>query len=222
MFVKVCGLSTPESAATAVEVGADAIGVVMSPRSSRHVDESTAREVISAAKSTAAANGTEADAVLVVNDLDAGQAAQIADRIGADVLQLHGPAYDRGAFAEARAIVPRIWRATSLDHDPRPETGDHGEERLLLDAPRPGGGATWDLSSLSRAALRGEWLLAGGLRPENVLEAIARAHPWGVDVSSGVESAPGVKDPERIRAFVQTAKSADLRSTERPAPPADR
>lgn len=201
MFVKVCGLSTPESVRAAVDAGADAIGVVISPRSPRHVDADTARAVIAAA-------GDAVQTVLVVNDLPAPDAARLAVELGVTTLQLHGT-YSREDFAEAAAIFPRLWRATSLRHDPAPVSGSHGEELLLLDAPKPGGGTTWDLSALDAARPEGRWLLAGGLTPENVAEAVAQARPWGVDVSSGVESAPGVKDLDKIRAFVAAAKAGD-------------
>lgn len=200
MFVKVCGLSTAESARAAVEAGADAIGVVMSARSPRNVDVATAREVVEAA-------GCSVETVLVVNDLPAAQAARLALEIGVSALQLHGT-YTPQDFADAAAIFPRLWRATSLKHDDAPVTGAHGEEILLLDAPKPGGGETWDLSALEAVRPEGRWLLAGGLNPENVAHAIDVAKPWGVDVSSGVESAPGVKDLEKIRSFISAARSA--------------
>lgn len=201
MYVKVCGLSTPEAARVAVEAGADAIGVVMSAKSPRHVDAETAKAVI-------AATHDAVDTVLVVNDLPAVRAAELAREIGADVLQLHGT-YTPEDFAAAAALMPRLWRATSLKHDAAPRVGSHGEELLLLDAPKPGSGATWDLSALESAGVRGRWLLAGGLRPGNVAEAVAVAGPWGVDVSSGVESAPGVKDHRLIEEFVAAARAAD-------------
>lgn len=199
MFVKVCGLRTPEAARVAVEAGADAIGVVFSAKSPRRVDEDEARAVIAAVRG-------QVDTVLVTNDLDAEEAARIATRIGADVIQLHGPAYAADDFA--RAGFPRMWRATSLADDTAPATGAFGEEALLLDAPKPGSGERWDLAPLAARAPEGRWLLAGGLSPDNVAEAIRTVRPWGVDVSSGVESAPGVKDHDLIRAFVAAARAA--------------
>lgn len=200
MYVKVCGLSTPESVRTAVDAGADAVGLVVSPRSPRHVDLATAHAVVAAAAG-------DVDTVLVVNDLPALDAARLAVELGVTSLQLHGR-YTREDFAEAATIFPRLWRATSLRDDPAPVSGSHGEELLLLDAPKPGGGATWDLSVLEPVRPAGRWLLAGGLTPDNVAGAIAQAGPWGVDVSSGVESAPGVKDLGKISAFVAAAKAA--------------
>lgn len=200
MYVKVCGLSSPDGVRAAIEAGADAIGVVMSPASPRHVDVETARSVIAAADRLV-------DTVLVTNVLAAAEAARIATDLGADVLQLHGT-YTVEDFAAAGRIHSRVWRATSLKHDPQPVSGSHGEELLLLDAPKPGDGKTWDLSVLVDVRPPGRWLLAGGLTPDNVAAAIATAEPWGVDVSSGVESAPGEKDPDLIGAFVAAARSS--------------
>lgn len=213
MYVKICGLRTAEAAEAAVRAGADAIGVVMSPASSRHADADEARTVVSVGREAGVTT------VLVANDLPAAEAARRAVDLGFDALQLHGPAYGLSDFEAAQdaALIQaaaeeglglRLWRATSLKHDPAPVTGSHGEDVLLLDAPKPGGGATWDLSALTAVRPQGHWLLAGGLDPDNVAAAIATADPWGVDVSSGVESAPGVKDLGRIAAFVAAARGA--------------
>lgn len=198
MFVKVCGLTAVDDVAVAIEAGADAIGVVSNRTSPRAVDEALAREIV------AAAHGA-VDTVLVVNDMPAVAAAHLAGRLGVSVLQLHGT-YDAADFAAAGALFPRLWRATSLTHDPDLTVGAYGEELLLLDAPRPGSGEQWDLNTLRERPPAGRWLLAGGLRPDNVAAAIAQVQPWGVDVSSGVESSPGVKDPVKIREFLSAIR----------------
>ncbi len=159
------------------------------------------------ARAVVASVSGRVDAVVVTNDLDAVEAARIARDIGASIVQLHGR-YSHDDFARARAIVPRVWRATSLAETDDLTVGAYGDEALLLDAPRPGSGERWDLSALHDHHLSGRWLLAGGLNPGNVASAIADVQPWGVDVSSGVESAPGVKDLDMIRAFVAAARSA--------------
>lgn len=200
MYVKICGLSTVESARVALEVGADAIGVVMSARSPRHVSPDTARTIVDFASGSA-------ETVLVVSDLPASEAAVMAESLGIDVLQLHG-AYTREDFADALALFPRVWRATSLATNPDLGVGAWGEEAILLDSPRAGSGESWDWTAVARTPPRGRWMLAGGLTPATVREAIATTEPWGVDVSSGVESAPGVKDAARIREFVAAAREA--------------
>lgn len=198
MYVKVCGVTTAQMAREVCAEGVDAIGVNMSAKSPRYVDAERAREVI-------AAVDCSVETVLVINDKPAEEAARLALEVGASVLQLHGPSYGPEDFAAAAAIFPRLWRATSLEHDPYPVAGSHGEELLLIDAPKPGSGESWDLSALEDARPEGRWLLAGGLKPGNVEDAVRRARPWGVDVASGVESAPGVKDPALVRAFIKNA-----------------
>lgn len=201
MYVKICGLRSAEHVHVAIESGAHAVGVVMNQTSSRRATEDQAVDVI-------ATTDGRADTVLVVNDMPASQAAATAQRLGFDVLQLHGPAYAPADFAIARAIMSRVWRATSLDREPSLQVGACGEEVLLLDSPKPGSGERWDVSALAAASPQGRWLLAGGLSPDNVAEAVHAVRPWGVDVSSGVESAPGIKDAGLIRAFVAAALSA--------------
>lgn len=201
MYVKVCGLRTPEMARVAADAGADAIGVVFSERSPRRVDEAEARAVVEAVRG-------RVETVLVTNDLDALEAASLAVRLGIDILQLHGRAYGEPDFARARSVLPRVWRATAIVDGGPLAVGSYGEEAILLDAPRPGSGERWDLSDLVAHRPEGPWLLAGGLARGNVAEAIDQARPWGVDVSSGVESSPGVKDAELVRAFVAAAKGA--------------
>lgn len=200
MFVKVCGLTSIDDVAVALDAGADAIGVVINSTSPRAISPTLAKQIVAAA-------AEEIDTVLVVNDLPAADAVALAHDIGVSVLQLHGSAYSDDDFRRSVAAFGRVWRATSLAHDPDLTVGAYGEEALLLDAPRPGSGEAWDLSALRNDAPRGNWILAGGLRPENVAAAIAQVEPWGVDVSSGVESSPGVKDPAKIRAFLAAARA---------------
>ncbi len=199
MYVKVCGLSTAESVRTAIDAGADAIGVVHALGSPRHLEPEQAREVLAAA-------GCSVDTVLVVATMLADDAARLALDLGVSALQLHGK-YTAADFQSAGRIFPRIWRATSLAEDPNVHVGAYGEELLLLDAPHAGSGERWDVSQLVDNRPDGKWLLAGGLNPDNVADAITAAQPWGVDVSSGVESAPGIKDLDKIRSFVANART---------------
>lgn len=201
MYVKICGLRTAEHARVAVEAGAAAVGVVMNRTSSRRASDEQARTVVEAVAG-------RADTVLVVNDMAAAEAARTAQRLGFDVVQLHGPAYAAADFGAVLEVLPRVWRATSLDLDPPLEVGAWGEEVLLLDAPRPGSGQRWDFSALAERAPQGQWMVAGGLSPANVVEAVQVVRPWGVDVSSGVEVAPGEKDSALVRDFVERALGA--------------
>ncbi|MER5738131.1 MULTISPECIES: phosphoribosylanthranilate isomerase [unclassified Streptomyces] len=201
MFVKVCGLATTADIDAAAEAGADAIGLVISGTSVRGLGRDRVPGLVAHVPDGVVS-------VLVVNDTPAAEAARIAADLGFDALQLHGRAYGRAEFEAAAGILPRLWRATALADGPDTRVGALGEEVLLLDSPKAGSGSRWDLSLLDAARPEGHWLLAGGLAPANVAEAIATARPWGVDVSSGVESAPGVKDHDLVRAFVAAAKSA--------------
>ena len=202
MYVKVCGLKSAEMIAVAIEAGADAIGVVHAPGSPRHLEVDEAREVV------AAAGCACVDTVLVVATTPVAEAVTLAEEIGVSILQLHGH-YTAEDFAYATSHFPRRWRATSLKKNPDLHVGAQGEELILLDAPKAGGGETWDLSALVASRPDGKWLLAGGLSPDNVAEAIAVAKPWGVDVSSGVESEPGIKDGVLMRRFVEEVRRAD-------------
>ncbi|MFC9731845.1 phosphoribosylanthranilate isomerase [Streptomyces roseolus] len=201
MFVKVCGLATTADIDVAAEAGADAIGLVISGTSVRGLDRDRVPGLVGRVPDGVVS-------VLVVNDTPAAEAARIAADLGFDALQLHGRAYGPAEFEAAAAVHPRLWRATALADGPDTRVGALGEEVLLLDSPKAGSGSRWDLSLLDAARPEGHWLLAGGLASGNVAEAIAAARPWGVDVSSGVESAPGVKDHALVRAFVTAAKTA--------------
>ncbi|WP_336659325.1 phosphoribosylanthranilate isomerase [Leucobacter sp. USHLN153] len=216
MYVKICGLRNPAHARLAAELGADAIGVVMSPGTPRDTTRTEAAAVIAEARRTR----SDIDTVLVVNTLDAVEAADIAADLGFDVVQLHGAKYGADDFIAAQQRVSRVWRATSLVHAPDVRAGEFGEARLLLDGVSPGSGNPWAVEHLDgagdlRERIGSSWLLAGGLSPANVAEAVAAARPGGVDVSSGVESARGVKDSELIRDFITAVREYEVSLRER-------
>ena len=199
LFIKVCGLRTERDVDTAVEAGADAIGFVFA-RSPRLVDADTAARLARRVPEHVLTVG-------VFRDQPVDEVRRLADRSGVRGVQLHG---DEGPehYAALRREGVTLIRGTAY-REPAPRGGELGEDLLLLDAPVPGSGSTWDWTGLDLAALGGRWLLAGGLNPRNVQEAVRSVRPWGVDVSSGVESSRGVKDPALITAFVEAARSAD-------------
>lgn len=211
MYVKICGLRDADTATHAIAEGADALGVVMSPMSPRHATSDQASAVIGAAREAEQATGRHIDVALVVNRMPAHEAATIATSLGFDLLQLHGT-YNRDDVAQARLVMPRIWRAASLAHFPELSAGEFGEERLLVDGASPGSGEAWDLALIAHANLGDQWLLAGGLSIDNVAAAIRAVSPAGVDVSSGVESSPGVKSAQLISRFITAARSATSES----------
>jgi phosphoribosylanthranilate isomerase len=206
MFVKVCGLKTQADVATAVQAGASAVGFVLS-ESVREVDPATARRL-------AAEVPPHVLTVGVVSGVPAAEAGRMCVEAGLGALQLHGR-YFRADFDAVRDLPLRLIRAVNLKTDVAPHesagartVGTYGEEFLLLDSPVAGSGVQWDVSVLRTRGISGQWVLAGGLNPGNVADAIAAADPWGVDVSSGVESSRGVKDPGLIRDFLAAALSA--------------
>lgn len=197
LFVKICGLKTERDVDTAVEAGADAIGFVFS-KSPRRIDAATAARLCRRVP----------EGVLTVGVFRAeplGEVRSVAADAGIGAVQLHGPE-DRAYYDELASGGWTLIRAAAFG-DSVPRFGDMGEDMLLLDAPVPGSGVAWDWSSRPPAGSGEKWLLAGGLSPDNVRDAIDAARPWGVDVSSGVEQSRGVKDPALITAFVKAARA---------------
>lgn len=196
MYVKICGLTDPGHVAAAVEAGADAIGFVLTS-SSRRITPERAAEL-------GALVPPEVLTVGVFRGEDPATVRAAALAAGVRAVQLHGH-HPHGDFTALKDLGRTLIRAVDARADLR--CGAFDESMLIVDAPRAGSGEPWDWSAV-RGRPSGRWLLAGGLAPSNVAEAIAAARPWGVDVSSGVETAPGVKDPALIAAFVDAARAA--------------
>jgi len=198
MFVKVCGLSTPDSVRTAADAGADAVGFVLT-RSPREVTPEQVRNLLAYVPDGMPAVG-------VFRHEPAADAVALAREAGLTWVQLHGdrsPADVRTVHDAGMKLIRAVTMAATAE-----AFTSWGEELLLIDAAVPGSGEAWDYGSVRALALDGrKWLLAGGLDAANVARAAAEAGAWGVDVSSGVESARGIKDLAKIRDFVQSAKS---------------
>ncbi len=212
--VKICGLTRVNEAVACVRAGADLIGLNFHSGSARVVDLSRAREIIAAIPRPAQAVG------LFVNR-PADEVARIADQLGLVYLQLHGDeppedlrvldrfsiirAFRLGTIADVRAMNRYLERARATGRSP---------DAVLVDAHVPGrAGGTATLVAddvLAENPPLPHLILAGGLTPENVAERVARAHPWMVDVASGVESSPGRKDPVKVAAFIQAARRMPL------------
>ncbi|MFG2676572.1 phosphoribosylanthranilate isomerase [Streptomyces sp. DT20] len=195
VYVKVCGLSRPQDVAAAVGAGADAIGFVLTP-SPRQVTPAAVRALVAEVP-----QGTATVAVFRGEPLE--EVRRAAAESGVDTVQLHGSEPPE-AFAALRADGFRLIRAASPGSGAPLESGAYGEDLLIIDSPSPGSGERWDPAALGGSPA-GPWLLAGGLNPDNVAGAVAGLRPWGVDVSSGVESSRGVKDPALIERFVTEA-----------------
>jgi len=213
--VKICGMTDETSLDEALAGGADYIGLVFFPKSPRHLDLARAK-----ALRAMVPNGT-CKAVALVVDPSNEQLAEIISVVDPDVIQLHGhETVERVAEIRAKFGKP-IWKAvpvaTAADVEAARAYLSPGRlaDILLFDAkpdptaPLPGGnGLAFDWHILQGLKARLAFALAGGLTPENVAEAVERTGATIVDVSSGVESAPGHKDPELIRRFLRNAKAA--------------
>ncbi|MET9699003.1 phosphoribosylanthranilate isomerase [Streptomyces sp. NPDC006529] len=197
VFIKICGLRTAADVDVAVGAGVDAIGFVFAAGSPRTVDAATARELVARVPA-------EVLTVGVFRGQSVDEVRRFAEESGVRGVQLHGEEGPED-FAALRAEGRTLLRATSRQVA---DCGEYGEDLLLLDAPDPGSGKPWNWGSQEFTAPRGRWLLAGGLAPGTVREAVLTTGAWGVDVSSGVERERGVKSPELIRAFVKAARSA--------------
>jgi phosphoribosylanthranilate isomerase len=212
MIVKICGLSSLETVDAALAAGADMVGFVHFEKSPRHL-------TLDAARRLSEHVGDTARKVLLTVDMDDAALAEAVATVRPHALQLHGretPA--RVASLKARFGLPVI-KAIGIAGNPD-DFGcialyDGVADMLLLEAAagegsqRPGGnGVCFDWARLAALEIATPWLLAGGLTPDNVAEALATVRPSGVDVSSGVESAPGIKDPAKIAAFVKNARAA--------------
>jgi phosphoribosylanthranilate isomerase len=212
LIVKICGLSTRETLDVALQAGADMVGFVFFPPSPRHLGLEKARDLGKQAKG-------RATKVALSVDADDATLGNIVDALQPDILQLHG----RETVARVRDIKQKfglqVMKAlaveTSADLVPLPGYAVVAD-RILFDArapkeaTRPGGlGAVFDWHVLEGLELKLPFMVSGGLDAANVAEAVRVTRAGGVDVSSGVESAVGIKDPDMIRAFIRAARATE-------------
>ncbi|MFV0525564.1 MAG: phosphoribosylanthranilate isomerase [Acidimicrobiales bacterium] len=198
MFVKICGVTTVDDALLAAGLGADAIGVNFVPSSKRFVEPDAARGLVRPLPPKVLSVG-------VFRDHPRDEVVATAVSVGLDAVQLHGheSPEDTAWVAERIPRVIKVFAAT----DPGLADADRFPARLMIDAPTPGGGQVFDWAVLDDAPFHRPFVLAGGLGPDNVADAIRTVRPWGVDVATGVESSPGRKDATLIRRFVTAARS---------------
>lgn len=198
--VKVCGVTREEDLAAAEELGVDWIGLNFSPRSPRRVDVARGRALREASRFAAGV-------VAVVSGTSVGEAEATVDAVRPDALQWHD---DVSARRGLSVTVP-LWQAVRVGKDALEEAAAWPADVLLLDAAHAtlagGTGQTWDWGLVRHFPAGRKLFVAGGLAPRNVARAIAEGAPGGVDVASGVESAPGVKDREMLAAFVAAVRS---------------
>lgn len=196
-YVKVCGLSTANDVHVAVEHGADAVGFVLT---------SSVREISPEDASLLVRSVPEGiETVAVFRSEDILTVVDRARRAAVGWVQLHGQRSKidvEAAHAAGFKVIRAVRRDASVE-----EFANWGEELLLIDASVPGSGESWDYAAVRELAAGRDWLVAGGLSPENVAEAVRISGATGADVSSGVESSRGVKDPELIAHFLDAAKA---------------
>jgi phosphoribosylanthranilate isomerase len=188
MFVKICGITNREDAFAAIEAGASALGFVFHKPSPRCADPAAIAPWISEIPPNVWKIG------VFVNEAPE-TIEQIAANLQLDIAQLHG---DETPDCHPRGI--RIWKAFRLHNGAVPEHS-YPAEAILLDG--PGKGQTFDWRIVRR--MPGKVIVAGGLTPDNVRDAIEQTNPWGVDTASGVETSPGRKDHARMKQFIQAA-----------------
>jgi phosphoribosylanthranilate isomerase len=212
LLVKICGLSTRETLDVALEAGADMVGFVFFPPSPRDLSLETARELGRQAKGRAVK-------VALTVDADDATLENIVEALQPDILQLHG----KETVARVRDIKQRFGLqvmkvlAVETAADLAPLAGYAAvADRILFDArapkgaTRPGGlGAVFDWRVLEQLDLALPFMVSGGLNADNVAEAVRVTRAGGVDISSGVERSPGVKDPDLIRAFIRAARATE-------------
>jgi phosphoribosylanthranilate isomerase len=198
--VKICGVTSESQAVACVDAGADAIGVNFVASSVRRVDARTAEAIVRAV-------GGRALVVGVVAGETVAAMRALRDATGVGCLQLHG---DERA-EDVRALLPHAYRAIRIAgardvEGARGMPGDYVMVDAKVDGALGGTGHAFDWSLVVELARERRLVLAGGLTPGNVADAIRRVRPWSVDVASGVESAPGVKDLAKVRAFVEAVR----------------
>jgi len=210
LIIKICGIKTPDILETAIAAGADMVGFMHFARSPRHVDIETLQMLISEAR------GRVETCVVLVNP-DNSCVMEVA-ALSPDWIQLHGPETPHRVEAirdEAGIAVMKAISIGTAEDVATVASFAEVADRIMLDAKapkgaeRPGGhGSTFDWTLLKALDPELSFILAGGLTPDTVADAIRAVRPMGVDVSSGVESAPGVKDAKLVRAFIEKARAA--------------
>lgn len=199
MFVKICGITNEDDALLAVAMGADAVGFVFAP-SPRQVAPQQVYDITRRLP-------PEVLTVGVFRNEAPERVVRVAMTAGLKAVQLHGH-----ETPDETAHVARHFRwvikAFSAGSGQLAQADRWGTDLVLVDAPNPGGGKVFDWTLAGEAPSDVKLILAGGLNPDNVADAVAAVEPWGVDVSSGVEASPGRKDATLVRRFVANARAA--------------
>lgn len=199
MFVKICGITNEDDALLATALGADALGFVFAP-SRRQVNLDTVRDIVKRVPREVITVG------VFRNDRPA-HVVDVASRAGLHAVQLHG-SEPRSEVQWIRERVRFVIQAFAAGDPALAAAVNSPADVILVDSPDPGSGKVFDWRLAEGAPSGVRILLAGGLTAHNVGDAIRLVRPWGVDVSSGVEVAPGRKDPRKLRLFIEAARDA--------------
>lgn len=198
MFVKICGITNTQDALDAIELGADALGFLFA-ESPRKISASTASEIVKQLPANFLTIG-------VFRDQEAREVIDTVDEVGLLGAQMHG----RESVAEVAEVIQHVeWVAKSVIAGSQEalKADEFGTSMILVDSANPGTGTSYDLNLLQQIPKALRLILSGGLTVTNVGESIKVVSPWGVDVSSGVETSPGVKDRTKMRDFITNARS---------------
>ena len=199
MFVKICGITNEEDALLSVAMGATAIGFVFAP-SKRQISVGKASDIVKRLPPGVLTVG-------VFRDHDVKSVSRIMRETGLRGAQLHG----RETVSEVDQITAEfgwVMKAVVAGSRDAEQSNRYRTDLILVDSAAPGSGETWDWALMDQLPSGIRTVVSGGLDPDNVGEVIARARPYGVDVSSGVEREPGRKDASKVRRFVQNAQRA--------------
>ena len=198
MFVKICGITNVKDALDAIELGADAVGFLFT-ESPRKISVSKASEIVKQLPANFLTIG-------VFRDQKAREVIDTVCEVGLLGAQMHG----RESVAEVAEVIEHVqWVAKSVIAGSQEalKADEFGTSMILVDSAHPGTGTSYDLNLLQQIPKALRLILSGGLTVMNVGESIKVVSPWGVDVSSGVESSPGVKDRTKMRDFITNARS---------------
>ena len=199
-WIKICGVTTPGDAERVVQLGADALGLNFVLGSKRRVSREQAERILNVVAG-------RIEVVAVVCEPTDLEVTELRDQLGIRWLQLHG----EEAPARLARLLPNAYKAVPIeDADDARRAASFAGERLLVDTKVSGElggtGKVFDWQLVRELASERQLILAGGLNPQNVGVAVRALSPYGVDVASGVESAPGLKDPDKLAAFVRAAR----------------
>ena len=201
MFVKICGITNEQDALLAVALGADALGFVFAP-SPRQISPALAREIVKRLP-------PETLTVGVFRNETPSRVIEIVNEARLQGAQLHGhetPAMTAEVVTDVRFVI----KAVVAGSQDAATASNFASDAILVDGLHPGSGTAYDWELLQDIPTEIRLMLSGGLTPENVAAGIMQVRPWGVDVSSGVEKAPGLKDAVKMRRFITNARDAAL------------